>query len=91
MLGILTCFCSHLCFCPSVVYQSHADRSLRPVWLSHVVMLVPLKQLAVFPRDSSEREMYCKKLLKVYHYAFTKHLPTNSPVLLTEDRCFKRS
>ena len=54
----LTCFCSHLCFCPFVVYQSHADRSLLPVWLSHVAMPVPLTQLAVFPKDSSEAEFH---------------------------------
>lgn len=58
---ILTCFCNHLCFCPFVVCQSHADRNLLPVWLSRVVTLVPLMQLAVFPRDSSGVELNRKK------------------------------
>lgn len=104
---VLTCFCSHLCFCPFVVYQSHADRNLLHVWPSHVGVPVPLTQLAVSPGDSSEVGLHKKhtsqslylvgfffrywRLTAIATNVFTSVCPPTVSVLLTGNRSFKKS
>lgn len=73
------CFCSHLCFCPFVVYQSHAGRNLLHVWPSHVGVPVLPMQLAGSPGDSSVQQLgsWASLHLEKDHQATAENLVQN--------------